>query len=69
MIDDYHGKLKMILNENDALAMSLSRFTVNKKKDTKESHLLNCLCFKMPSYEMLSLIFMGVEMVCLTIVF
>jgi len=54
MIDDYHGKLKMILNENDALAMSLSQFTVNRK---------------MPSYKMLSLIFMGVEMVCLTIVF
>ena len=43
-------------------AIFSSRFTVNKTKDTKESHLLNFLCFKMPSYEMLPLIFMGVEM-------
>ena len=36
--------------------------TVNKKNDTKESHLLNLLYFKMPSWEMLPLLFMGVEM-------
>ena len=37
--------------------------TVNKEKnDTKESHLLNFLYFKMPSWEMFPLLFMGVEM-------
>jgi hypothetical protein len=39
MIEDYHGEHKTVLNENDSHAMSSSRFTVNKKKYTKESHL------------------------------
>jgi hypothetical protein len=34
----------------------------DKKNDSKESHL-HFLCFKMPSYEMLPLIFMGQEMI------
>ena len=38
----------MALNENDSRAMVMSRFTVNKKNDTKESHL-HFPCFKMPS--------------------
>ena len=51
----------MILNENNSWAMPSSRFTVNKK--TTEESYLYFLCFKMPSYEMLPLIFMGVEMI------
>jgi len=35
---------------------------IKKKNDTKESHLY-LLCFKMSSYEMLLLIFMGVEII------
>jgi hypothetical protein len=44
----YHEERKMILNENDSRAMAMSRFTVNKKNDTKESHLY-FPCFKLPS--------------------
>ena len=52
----------MILNENDSRAISSSKFTIDQISDTKESHLY-FLCFKMPSYEMLPLILMGVEMI------
>ena len=50
----------MISNENNSRLMSLSRFTVDKN-DTKESHLLNLLSLKRPSYEMLPDIFMGAD--------
>ena len=51
----------MISNENNSRVMSLSRFTVEKNNDTKESHLLNFLCLEMPSYEMLPVILMGAD--------
>ena len=60
MIEDYHGERKIALNENDSQAMPSSRFTVNKKKYTKESHLYSM--FQHNSLEILPLIFMGVEM-------
>ena len=60
MIDDYHGERNISLNENDSQKMSSSRFTVNKKNYTKESHLYSM--FQHNSWEILPLIFMGVEM-------
>jgi len=49
MTDDHHGERNMNLNENYSWTMSSSRFSVNKKNNTKQSHLINFRCCKMPS--------------------
>ena len=55
----------MILNENDSRAINslvINHDKLKKKTDIKESHLY-FLCFKIPAYEILPLIFMGVEII------
>jgi len=52
----------MILNENNSRANSLIIIHDKFKKMTLMNHIY-IFCYKIPSYEMLPLIFMGIEMI------